>query len=306
VSPYTYDDDVDTSRPLYGLELEIGPWFGALSASVYGIEQQVDGLIDRRAVGGEIHYLDHHVTGFGLLDYDIYFDELNVGLVLVTYNFANSASISGTYDHRLTPVLTLSNALQGQTDDDMDELRDTYSKGEIEDLARARTGTSDSASFGGTYPLADNLQLTGDLTWFKLSGLDTAGGVEATPGTGDEFFSTVQLIASDRFGWREMTTTAFRYAATHEWDSIGMSFIARVPFADRWRIHPRLLLDYRMLDEAGGDQVLVRPSTRLEWNWRRGLDLELELGGQWVSNDTDNTVDAPFGYFVSAGYRWDF
>jgi hypothetical protein len=305
-SPYTTDDDVDTSRPLYGLELEIGPWFGALSASIYGIEQRIDGLVDRRAVGGEIHYLDRNVSGFGLLDYDIYFDRLNIGLALVTYNFANSASVTGTYDHRLTPVLTMSNALQGQIDDDMDELRDTYSTGEIEDLARARTGTSDSAAVSGAYPLTENLQLAGDLTWFKLSGLDAAGGVEATPGTKDEFFSTVQLIANDWLARRDITTAALRYADTHAWNSVGVSLLSRVPFGDRWRIHPRFLLDYRMLDAAGGDQVVIRPSSRLEWSWRKGLDLELELGGQWVSNDTDSTVDAPFGYFVSAGYRWDF
>jgi hypothetical protein len=61
-----------------------------------------------------------------------------------------------------------------------------------------------------------------------------------------------------------------------------------------------------MLDD-GGDQVVVRPATRLEWTWRQSLDLELEVGGEWLSEeDDDGSDETPWGYFVSVGYRWSF
>jgi hypothetical protein len=45
----------------------------------------------------------------------------------------------------------------------------------------------------------------------------------------------------------------------------------------------------------------------LEWTWRQSLDLELEVGGEWLSEeDDDGSDETPWGYFVSVGYRWSF
>jgi hypothetical protein len=36
------------------------------------------------------------------------------------------------------------------------------------------------------------------------------------------------------------------------------------------------------------------------------LELELEAGGEWMSEDDDVDSQHPWGYFVSVGYRWNF
>ena len=305
-SDYSTDDDVNEDRYLYGLSFDVGPFFGALSASVYGIEQQVDGIVDRRAVGGELRYAERRLSAFGLLDYDIYFHELNVASLLGTWAFFGGATLTAGYDERLINVLTTSNALQGQTDDSISELRDNYSDSEIRDFARDRTARSRSATFGGAVPVNDSLQLTGDLTWLRLSGTDASGGVEATPDTGDELFWTAQAIGSNLLAAGDIAALALRYSDTSDWESVGTSLTTRIPIGTQWRVSPRLLFDYRKLDD-GGDQVAVRPATRLEWTWRQSLDLELELGGEWLSQERDDDSDEqPWGYFVSVGYRWSF
>jgi hypothetical protein len=305
-SDYSTDDDVNGDRYLYGLSFDVGPFFGALSGSVYGIEQDVDGIVDRRAVGGELRYVERRLSAFGLLDYDIYFDELNVASLLGTWTFADGASLSAGYDERLIALLTTSNALQGQTDDSIADLRDTYSDDEIRDFARDRTARSRSATVGGALPIDDSWQLTGDLTWLRMSGTDASGGVEATPGTGDEIFWTGQVIGNDLLFAGDIGAVALRCSDTSEWESVGTSLTTRVPIGAQWRVSPRFLFDYRMLDD-GGDQVVVRPATRLEWTWRQSLDLELEVGGEWLSEeDDDGSSEEPWGYFVSVGYRWSF
>jgi hypothetical protein len=305
-SDYTTDDDVNDDRYLYGLSLDVGPFFGALSGSVYGIEQRVDGIVDRRAVGGEIRYAERRLSAFGLLDYDIYFHELNIASLLGTWTFASGASLTAGYDERLIALLTTSNALQGQTDDSIADMRDTYSDGEIRDLARDRTARSRSATLGGALPLSDFWQLTTDLTWLRLRGTAASGGVEATPGSGDEIYWTGQVIGNDLLTTGDISALALRCSDTSEWESVGTSLTTRLPIGTRWRVSPRFLFDYRMLDD-GGDQVVVRPATRLEWTWRQSLDLELEVGGEWLSEEPDDgSEDTPWGYFVSVGYRWSF
>jgi len=305
-SDYSTDDDVNGDRYLYGLSFDVGPFFGALSGSVYGIEQNVDGIVDRRAVGGELRYVERRLSAFGLLDYDLYFDELNVASLLGTWTFAGGASLSAGYDERLIALLTTSNALQGQTDDSISDLRDTYSDGEIRDFARDRTARSRSATVGGALPISDSWQLTGDLTWLRMSGTDASGGIEATPGTGDEIFWTGQVIGNDLLFAGDIGAVAVRCSDTSEWESVGTSLTTRIPIGAQWRASPRFLFDYRMLDD-GGDQVVVRPATRLEWTWRQSLDLELEVGGEWLSEeDDDGSDETPWGYFVSVGYRWSF
>jgi hypothetical protein len=305
-SDYSTDDDVNGDRYLYGLSFDVGPFFGALSGSVYGIEQNVDGVVDRRAVGGELRYVERRLSAFGLLDYDIYFDELNVASLLGTWTFAGGASLSAGYDERLIALITTSNALQGQTDDSIADLRDTYSDDEIRDFARDRTARSRSATVGGALPIDDSWQLTGDLTWLRMSGTDASGGVEATPGTGDEIFWTGQVIGNDLLFAGDIGAVALRCSDTSEWESVGTSVTTRVPVGAQWRVSPRFLFDYRMLDD-GGDQVVVRPATRLEWTWRQSLDLEFEVGGEWLSEEGDDgSNEEPWGYFVSVGYRWSF
>lgn len=305
-SDYSTDDDLNEDRYLYGLGFDVGPFFGALSGTVYAIEQEVDGIVDRRAIGTELRYADRRLSAFGLLDYDVYFHELNVGSLLGTWAFANGATVTAGYDERSIAILTTSNALQGQSTDSMSDLRDTYSDSEIRDLARDRTARSRSATFGGGLPVNDMVRLTGDFTWLRMTGTDGSGGVEPTDGTGDELFWTGQVIGNGLLTAGDISALALRYSDTSEWESVGTSLTTRVPIGVQWRVSPRLLFDYRMLDH-GGDQVVVRPATRLEYTWRQSLDLELELGGEWLSQEGDGQDDEqPWGYFVSVGYRWSF
>jgi hypothetical protein len=69
------------------------------------------------------------------------------------------------------------------------------------------------------------------------------------------------------------------------------------------RVSPRVVFDYRFAD---GGQSMVRPSSRFELSWKRYVQLELELGGEWLRDRTPIGVDDTRGYFLNAGYRWDF
>ena len=52
--------------------------FDVLSGSFFYVEQDSDGLLDRRAVGTEVRYFKGGTSLFSLLDYDTSFKEWNV------------------------------------------------------------------------------------------------------------------------------------------------------------------------------------------------------------------------------------
>ena len=111
----------DTSRYFYGLTLEAEGFAKGWDANAFVIDQQVDGLRDRRAIGGELRYFDPTRSFFSLVDYDIHFKELNIWQLLGNWTLPDKTTVNLVVDYRKSPILTTNNALMGQTVISIDE-----------------------------------------------------------------------------------------------------------------------------------------------------------------------------------------
>ena len=60
IDRYLETDGLDTDRYFYGLSVDIGSIAKSWDFTVYGIEQRIDGVTDRRAVGAEARYLSEN------------------------------------------------------------------------------------------------------------------------------------------------------------------------------------------------------------------------------------------------------
>lgn len=84
-SNYVPDDPrsflADVKRYFYGVNVDIGPVAKAWSGNTYFINQMVNGVIDRRAVGTELRYAENGKNAFGLVDYDLSYNVLNVAML---------------------------------------------------------------------------------------------------------------------------------------------------------------------------------------------------------------------------------
>ena len=80
-SNYVPDDPrnvvAELKRYFYGVNVDIGPLGQAWSGNAYYINQMVNGVVDRRAVGTEIRYNSNGKGVYGLVDYDISYGALN-------------------------------------------------------------------------------------------------------------------------------------------------------------------------------------------------------------------------------------
>jgi hypothetical protein len=301
----TDSNSIDPARYFYGLSVDFGTFAEHWDASGFAIEQRDEGLLDRRAVGGELRYVRPEASFFTLLDYDVSYLALNILLVQANYQFANAATVGIVFDYRDTPALTTNNALIGQPFDSLGELRDVYDDDEIRHLAEDRTQKSRSGTVSGSYPLSAKLQLASDFTVSSFSATPASGNVEAMPSTGLEYTISTQLIGNDVLRAGDVQILGARYAHADITDTGSLMFNERFSLGDSFLLNPRFQLDFQGRN-SGSTVAILRPAFLADYRWRRALSLELEVGYEGVREISGSDGSARHGYYVYAGYRWDF
>ena len=295
-----------TDRHFYGVTLESEGFARGWDANTFIINQEIDGITDRRGVGGELRYFDTTRSFFGLVDYDIYHDELTIGQVLGNWTFADKTTVNMVADYRKSPILTTANALVGQGVDSIEALQDIYTNSQIQDLANDRTATSKLATLGASHPMTEKLQISGDVTAFNLSGTEASGGVAATEGTGTDYVYNLQLVGSNLIKEGDITILGMRYTYGGDRDIYSLNLNTRYPVLNDLRVNPRFRVDYTDRDDGGTDQITYRTSLRLDYRIKRRLRLEAEIGGEYSDRELVDGSGDSNSYYVNMGYRADF
>lgn len=295
----------ETERRFWGLsaDLEGGAWG---DWTVYFFDQRAEGLVDRRAVGAEVRKAGDRSSLFGLVDYDVSYRSLNLFLLSGTWRTQARTTFHASVDHRWSPFLTTSNALVGQEEDELGDLRDRLSEDEIRDLARDRTARSTSVSVGVSKPLTDRVQLNLDLLATKMGGTEDSAGVVGTDPTGPDYYATIQFIVNDLLAAGDLSLLGFRLADTESSRRYALDLNNRYPLGRAWRINPRLFLEHRDGKDGRGDQDRIRPQFRIHYRPDRRWTLELDAGAEWFREEWDGEPEITRGYFFSLGYRLDW
>lgn len=295
-----------TNRQFAGLSVDIGTKGGRWDYSLFAIQQQYDGELDRQAVGGEVRYFKDGTSLVGLVDYDIHYQALNSAMLLGTLQWGDRWTFTGTLDHRKAPYLTTRNALIGQPFVTLRELVDSVGSGVAERWAMDRTGESDTISLGVSRPWGERLQWNVDLTVSRFGELKPSGGVEGIPGTGLDKALSTQLLANSLFTEGDSSIVGLRLSQGELMTSESLYVSSRFPVWNGLRAGPRLRIDHRSFATDGGDQYLLSPSLRLDWRGRR-TTVEFEAGGEWANREAPLTGESKDRrWWISLGYRLDF
>lgn len=302
----TTDTSINNDKTFYGISSDLPRLMENWDYSVYAITQRVDALTDRNAVGGEARFLDNTRSLLALLDYDVHFQQLNIFTLLGNWNRDEHTSYNFTLNQSRSPFLTTYNALIGQTVTQVSNLQDTYTKGQIEDLALDRTSQSRALSGGMTRTLNDRFQINADITISSLSGTPASGGVEAGEGTGNEFLYSAQFIGNSLLKQGDLAIAGLVYADASTTNTTTLTLNTRYPVNEFLRINPRLRLDFRQYEQDDRTQWITTPSIRFDYRYRRNLDFDADVGAQWSTRDTATTTEKTSGYYVYLGYNLGF
>ena len=165
--------NLPANKQFYGGSVEYLPQVGRPGASLYAIEQTLDGYLNRRALGSEVRYFDGQFNAFGVLDYDVLYKGVNIGMVQGNYvdRWGNNYFIN--YDYRKSPTYSLSNALPntfalGITT--VDGLVSNFGLEQSRQLVVDSTPTMEMFGTGVTIPVGEKWQFGFDYRASKVSG----------------------------------------------------------------------------------------------------------------------------------------
>lgn len=294
-------DSVDTDRPFYGVSMDLGNFKGQWDFNVFFIDRYFDGLSDRRAVGGEVRYFKNGLSVFGYLDYDILFKEINTALLLGNWVHGDS-TVFFNADYRRSPALSLKNALLGQPDPDLDDLKNSLSTDEIEELARRHTADSTYATLGYTRTLNPSHQISVDATASKLGEIEGSEFFPATPATSTEYYYNLQWITNSIFKKYDNYILGARYEDLDRVKRYTVLVNARIP-AGKWRFNPRLSWATSESHDGLDTEDKLKASFNVIYRFNRDAELEFEVGTERITDEgPEFSGDTDINYFLG-GFR---
>ena len=295
------------SKSFTGMSVEITRAPEQLSGSSYFIQQSVNGIVDRRAVGADLRYANAQSNLMGLIEFDTIFREMNLEMFQGNWTTADSTNYNMLIDHRRSPPLQLSNALIGQP---MQSVADLLQSGvameTIRADAKALSTTSNMFAVGMNRPYSSHVRIGGDFRVSNMSGTGaTSTGQPATDGSGNTYTYSAQVTGNGLFTENDFGVVNASYTSSRFYKGQSLSFTQVETFKQNWRVDMLLML-YSQTDYLGTNQTQLRPSLKLNYRLKDTVNLEGEAGIERIHVSSAIQDDKTQRRYVYVGYRWDF
>jgi len=301
-SPVEFNTPI--KRSFYGASVDLMPQPEKVTGSLYAIQQRTSGVVDREAVGMEIRYFDDKKNVFGLIDYDTSFKAINIATAQGNWQTSFGSNFFFLADHRKSPMLLITSALQGEAQPSIQALLNTGVTAE-ELRRRAAAVTSDTNVFqvGVTHQATPRWQIGGDIQVSYTSATQGTATVPAMPATGNRVAYSVQAHGNSVVF--ENDFAGFSGSMINEQNRKGyyISFNHVGFVKNKWRIES-LLGFYRSKDNLNNVIKQTKPSVKVIYDMRDDLSFEAEAGlERRVANGPAETSTSTRSY-VYFGYRW--
>jgi len=299
----TYSSDaINTDRFQVGGAGQVLDLFSLVDVEVYGNYQHEAGMTYRGALGAQVRHLRPGRTLVGTVDYDAYFNAVNIASLLGNQQITDQLSVNAFAEYRRSPIVTLGNALIGQQATSLEELTASYSAAEIKQLALDRSASATNFSLGARWDFSERMDVSGTITASNIDGTEASGGVPALPGTGYDFGYFAQLGVRDLWLERDVTTFGVRVFQGHYYDRYALETIGSYPVLPRLRLNPMLRVEYQ---HGPYDFLRVTPRLRLSYFWW-DLSFDLDFVYDFTSGVGDADRPTEQGYSLVFGARYDF
>ncbi|MEJ2090397.1 MAG: hypothetical protein P8Y69_18460, partial [Gammaproteobacteria bacterium] len=210
---YLIDSSFDApggNRPFFGINGEYLSDAGNLSIKPFYVQQYVDGVIDRQALGLQSQVYTDRFMLFSLVDYDLHHSALNN--FTLTGNFSLGRSrLNASYEHRMNPYLTTRNALMGQRFEDLTDLEAAILDLTLDEIAKDRTATSDTMRLGWNMKLGRLWSVSADVVASAFSSTESSADVAALDAH-NTLYSSLQVRSQEIFGRGSYSAVMVRVA----------------------------------------------------------------------------------------------
>lgn len=287
----------------FGVGYDIGPY------SFYGVNQSVDGVLDRRALGAEWRYYEGDQSAYAQVDIDTVFKELTLA------QLTGSAAVSGVNLNFLlnhSKPLATRNALNGAATSSVSTLLKSMTASTLRDLASVRTTTTDMGQVGVTIPFMQKWQVGGDVRLTNTSGLPasgvlntTQGYLAAVPSRGLEKSITANLIGSNLYLDGDIWSASTTISTSGNVNGNSIYLANHTQYKSGWAMDSSMQF-YRQTDQLGGVTNRWSPMVRGSYRMRDALTFDADAGYESTKSEGAQVSTQTSRFFGSAGVRWDF
>ena len=297
---------LDPERRFIGLNYEWDEMITNVDLSVFFLNQTISGLTDRRAIGGEIKYINSGTSAYSLVDYDIFHSQLNALLLSVSHTTKGKTRYHGSYNQRKSPYISTRNALIGQSADSVEELQDLLlTDDEILDLAADRTLQSETATFQISTPINKTFDISGSITQLSISGAPASGGVAEIVAPGSQTYFNTYISASKLYSGSDTSQLGYRMSKLSNSDVNSVYISSRYRWKNAFSLAIKFRYDDRQNDNGGGQQN-ISPSLRVQYQNKTQF-FYADIGAIMFTNQVQNFEDIKTDiYYSYIGYRYFF
>ncbi len=306
-------DSLNTERVFFGGNINL-KFSKEFDMDYYLIQQSNAGLTDRQAIGTEFQYRTNRGFVYGIIDYDIFYNDLNNVTAITNYRHSDKLFFNLTLDHRNSPLLTTTNAIQAQGVETLDELKTKtgLSDEQIYQLAEDRTSKSTNLFAGSTYVIDDNSQIYLSLSLSSIEATEASAATATTPAI-DAIEATENIYISGDYTIRgfftekDYTTVGVRISDTASSETTSFRGRTRIQSSSikSLRYDPRIRIDFRSSKITNDDQYIINPSFKVSYKPMKKLNLEASVGIEYSNFDLPDRNDQMF-YSLFLGYTYQF
>ena len=296
---------VDLKPVFYGLSLDAENLADHWSGTFYGVQQRVVGVTDRTALGSELRYFDAQRSAFSLIDYDVTFRAINIGMLQGTWQLPSGIAFNLLADYRRSPSLQITNALFTGSSLTLRELLETFGESTVRTQAKDITPISKVVYLGVTYPLSPAWQVGADVRVSSLTGTPEIGLLPANPSTGNVQTYSAQLIGSGLLARNDVMVLNGSYLTGQLNKGLSLGLTERIQFAEKWIFEPSLRY-FRQKDNNDVTLTRTTPGFKLSYRLFERVQLESEVTFEKSRTVSPTIDDETTRRFFFVGYRWDF
>jgi hypothetical protein len=296
--PSSYDK-ARTDYQFAGTSFHFSP-FSKAEMDIYLLQQNVSDLTDRQAIGTEFVYRHGDSYLFNLIDYDLFYEELNSLTLTGSFPYNEKLSFYLSYDFHHSPLLATGNALAGQTVSSIDELKGLFSDDEIYQLAQDRTSQGHNFNLASHYQLDLSRQLYLSFSYASLEKTIASAGVAENPAT--EYLDlAADYSIRGYFFSDDSTSFGLRLSGTESTHIASLRARSYIRGSNNMGYDSRIRLDFRENKDSGEEQWVLKPSIKLTYRPARRHSFEGSMGIKYFIsdsslNDDQTTYDLLLGY----------
>ena len=317
---------LDAKRSFFGASIDAEALTDQLSGNFYLIQQLIDGVADRRAVGTELRFFSGGISASSQLDYDVLFKTLNIAAFQGTWQFSDNTVINTLYDQRAVSILTLGNLLffQGTgvpllvaTPTRVSDLLALSTLEQLRERSKAVTAYQRQALLGLTTPIAKQWQWGADVRLTHIGQVLPVPeiGFAGSPSTGKQWSTSTQFIGSNLYSTRDSHVLSLTYLSSPTMRARQVAYNNLSAIDALWQVEPSIRY-FTQSDANGMRNQRWSPGLRLTLRPVPAVSLESDLAYEHSTTESvlaatptapaTTTTQTSNRVFYFLGLRYEF